>query len=48
MLATADTPIGPYDVLLAGQAIARDLTLITHNIRVFQRVPALKVEDWET
>jgi predicted nucleic acid-binding protein len=32
--------IGPYDVLIAGQALARDLTLITHNVRKFQRAPA--------
>ena len=48
MLAAAGTPIGPYDVLIAGQAIARSLTLITHNVREFQCVPALKLEDWET
>jgi tRNA(fMet)-specific endonuclease VapC len=48
MLAAAGTLVGPYDVLIAGQAIARDLTLITHNVRDFQRVPALKVEDWDT
>jgi tRNA(fMet)-specific endonuclease VapC len=46
-LAAAGTPIGPYDVLIAGQAIARGLILLTHNTREFQRVPALLVEDWE-
>jgi tRNA(fMet)-specific endonuclease VapC len=46
-LAASGTPIGPYDVLIAGQAIARGLTLITHNVREFQRAPGLKVEDWE-
>jgi tRNA(fMet)-specific endonuclease VapC len=46
-LATAGMPIGPYDVLIAGQAIARALTLVTHNIREFRRVPGLVVEDWE-
>ena len=46
-LAAAGTPIGPYDVLIAGQAIARDLMLITHNVREFQRVPSLRFEDWE-
>jgi tRNA(fMet)-specific endonuclease VapC len=46
-LAAAGTPIGPYDVLIAGQAIARGLTLITHKLREFQRVPALQIEDWE-
>lgn len=46
-LNAAGTPIGPYDVLIAGQALARDLTLITHNVREFRRVPQLRVEDWE-
>jgi tRNA(fMet)-specific endonuclease VapC len=46
-LAAAGIPIGPYDILIAGQALARGLTLITHNVREFQRVPALAVEDWE-
>lgn len=47
MLALAGTPIGPYDVLIAGQAMARALTLVTHNAREFQRVPGLKFEDWQ-
>ena len=46
-LASKGTPIGPYDVLIAGQAKARKLTLVTHNTTGFQRVPALKVEDWK-
>ena len=40
-------PIGPYDTLIAGQALARDLTLVTHNTREFARVPGLRLEDWE-
>jgi tRNA(fMet)-specific endonuclease VapC len=47
-LATSGTPIGPYDVLIAGQAHARDMILVTHNIDEFGRVPGLIVEDWET
>jgi len=46
-LAAAGTPIGPYDVLIAGQALARDLTLITHNTREFRRAPGLRIEDWQ-
>ncbi len=45
-LASKGTPIGPHDVLIAGQAMARELTLVTHNTSEFQRVPGLKVEDW--
>ena len=40
------TPIGRYDTLIAGQALARDLILITNNTREFARVPGLRVEDW--
>jgi tRNA(fMet)-specific endonuclease VapC len=45
-LAAKGTPIGPYDVLIAGQSIARNLILITHNTREFRRVPGLQIEDW--
>ena len=47
VLAGAGTPIGPYDVLIAGQAMARDLTLITRNVAGFSRIASLQVEDWE-
>ena len=40
------TPIGPYDVLIAGQAMARGLTVVTANRREFGRVEGLKMEDW--
>ena len=40
------TPIGPYDVQIAAQALAKGLTVLTHNTGEFQRVPNLKVEDW--
>lgn len=46
-LAAAGTPIGPYDVLIAGQARARNLVLVTHNVGEFSRVEGLRVEDWE-
>jgi tRNA(fMet)-specific endonuclease VapC len=46
-LAAAGTPIGPYDVLIAGQAKARNLILVTRNVREFGRVAGLHVEDWE-
>ncbi len=47
LLAKAGQIIGPFDVLIAGQALARGLVLITHNTREFARVPGLLVEDWE-
>lgn len=40
------TPIGPYDIQIAAQALARDIPVITHNTGEFERVPNLKVEDW--
>lgn len=46
-LASRGAPIGPYDVLIAGQALARDLILVTRNTREFARVPGLRIEDWE-
>ncbi|TDR94567.1 type II toxin-antitoxin system VapC family toxin [Enterovirga rhinocerotis] len=47
-LEAAGTPIGPHDILIAGQALRRDLIVVTRNIREFQRVEGLAVEDWET
>ena len=41
------TPIGANDLLIASIALANDLTLITHNVREFSRVPGLRFEDWE-
>jgi tRNA(fMet)-specific endonuclease VapC len=47
LLASRGTPIGPYDVLIAGQAKARNLTLVTHNTNEFGRVPGLRFDDWQ-
>jgi tRNA(fMet)-specific endonuclease VapC len=38
--------IGPYDVLLAGQAVADSLAVVTANTAEFGRVPGLTVENW--
>jgi tRNA(fMet)-specific endonuclease VapC len=40
------SPIGPYDVLIAGQARRAGATLVTANSREFERVPGLTVVDW--
>ena len=40
-------PIGPYDALLAGQALAFGAIFVTHNTAEFARVPGLVCEDWQ-
>ncbi len=40
------TPIGSLDTLIAAHALSLDLTLVTNNVREFERVPDLKVENW--
>lgn len=40
------TPIGPADTMIAGIALANNLTLVTRNTREFERVPGLRVENW--
>lgn len=40
------TPIGDADTRIASIALVRDLTVITSNVRHFQRVPGLAVENW--
>ena len=45
-LAKAGTPIGPYDQMIAGHARSRGLIVVTNNLREFERVPGLRVEDW--
>jgi tRNA(fMet)-specific endonuclease VapC len=46
LLASKGTPIGPYDVLIAGQAMARNMVLVTRNTDEFERIPGLRLEDW--
>jgi tRNA(fMet)-specific endonuclease VapC len=45
-LEAAGTPIGAYDVLIAGQALRRGSTLVTANAGEFSRVHGLAWEDW--
>ena len=45
-LERAGQPIGPYDCLIAGQAVRHGLTLVTANAREFARVPGLAWENW--
>lgn len=45
-LERAGTPIGPLDTLIAAQAVARQLVMVSNNEREFGRVAGLKVENW--
>ncbi len=40
------TPIGPYDLLIAGLARSRNLTLVSNNTKEFERVENLRLENW--
>ncbi len=40
------TPIGPYDLQIAAQCITRNFRLITHNVKEFERIPNLILENW--
>jgi len=40
------TPIGPLDTLIAAHCISLDLVLVTNNLKEFQRIPRLKIENW--
>jgi tRNA(fMet)-specific endonuclease VapC len=45
-LESVGKPIGAYDLLLAGQAMSHNMTLVTANVSEFSRVKGLKWEDW--
>jgi tRNA(fMet)-specific endonuclease VapC len=40
------TPIGPYDVMIAGTALSKQGVLVTNNTKEFRRVPKLQLIDW--
>ncbi|SKA67750.1 tRNA(fMet)-specific endonuclease VapC [Thiothrix eikelboomii] len=39
-------PIGPYDMMIAGHARSTGLILVTNNLREFERVQGLRLENW--
>lgn len=45
-LAKKGTPIGHYDMLIAGHARSRGLILVSNNLREFERVGGLRLENW--
>ena len=47
-LRSAGHSIGPYDLLIAAEAIRSACTLVTSNLAEFQRIPGLRVESWRT
>ena len=40
------SPIGPFDILIAGTALSNRATLVTHNVKEFGRIKNLSIEDW--
>lgn len=46
-LEKAGTPIGPNDLMIAATALVQNATLVTHNVREFNRIERLLLEDWE-
>jgi tRNA(fMet)-specific endonuclease VapC len=47
-LEASGTPIGPYDLLIAAQALRIGATLITANVTEFARVRGLVWQDWSS
>ena len=47
-LARRGTPIGPYDLMIAGTALRRGLVMVTSNSAEFTRINGLIVEDWRS
>ena len=45
-LERAGTPIGIFDTMIAGHALSLDAILVSNNTRHFQKVGALKAENW--
>lgn len=45
-LERSGTPIGALDMLIAAQALAAAVTLVSNNLREFRRVKGLKTENW--
>lgn len=45
-LAKAGQGIGPYDQMISGHARSRGLILVTNNMKEFERVPGIRLENW--
>ena len=44
---TRKQPVGPRDLLIAATALADGMTVVTHNVKEFGRIPTLLLEDWQ-
>jgi tRNA(fMet)-specific endonuclease VapC len=40
------TPIGPFNLLIGATALRHGLAIVTNNVREFERIDGLRVEDW--
>lgn len=47
-LETKGSRIDSLDVFIAATALEQDLTIVTHNAKHFNRIPALKIVDWKS
>jgi tRNA(fMet)-specific endonuclease VapC len=45
-LERAGTPCGPHDMQIGGHARSEGLIVVTNNLREFNRMPGLRVENW--
>ena len=45
-LERSGTPVGPMDLLIASIGLAYNFTVVTNNVKEFQRVKGLKIENW--
>jgi len=45
-LEAGGTPIGPLDLMIAAQAAALKVTLVSNNLTEFRRIRGLRCEDW--
>ena len=42
------TPIGPNDMLIAAQALAHELVLVSADVAEYERVDGLRLENWRS
>ncbi|TGK08797.1 type II toxin-antitoxin system VapC family toxin [Leptospira fletcheri] len=45
-LEKSGNPIGPYDLLIASQAVSNGYILVTNNEKEFKKIRGLKIENW--